>query len=138
MSRSAAAVSPDPAPTVPANMSFMQTIAALREARRCPTCGKTRAVLNVAGHGRPFRAERVTKETHCSCAPDGPAYVAPPATTAEVCEYCGEERSRAEFYGSECYEEGESINDDYIPGPSRGAHSFVRVELDAPAMGVDR
>jgi hypothetical protein len=32
---------------------------------RCPTCGKSRTVLNVASRG--FKPETVTEKTHCTC-----------------------------------------------------------------------
>jgi hypothetical protein len=53
------------------DVGFAETIELLRDANRCPECGKTRAVFNVASRG--FRAERITAETHCAC-PGGPAY----------------------------------------------------------------
>lgn len=51
------------------HQSFFATLHQLREAFRCPTCGKSRAVMNVAPRG--FRAEKVTPDTHCHC-PDSP------------------------------------------------------------------
>jgi hypothetical protein len=50
--------------------SFVNVIGALREAGKCPTCDKTRVVVNVARRG--FKAERISLDTHCGCA-GGPA-----------------------------------------------------------------
>jgi hypothetical protein len=103
-------------------------IAATPAARRASCSTSPRA-------GGPFRGERVSPETHCACK-GGPAYVAPAIErpTAEVCEHCGEERSRAEYYGEPCRGAEQA---DGVPGPIVGEHSFVRVELDEPALGVD-
>lgn len=49
---------------------FHEVVRRLREAMKCPTCGKTQAVVNVARRG--YVAERVTPETHCMC-PGSPA-----------------------------------------------------------------
>lgn len=114
-------------------VSFSVLVGALRAANACGACGKTRVVLNISGHGRPFRAERVSPATHCACE-GGPAYVAPAMTTAEVCEHCGEERSRAEFYSEPCRGDAQA---DGVPGPVQGEHSFVRVAIDPPALGDD-
>lgn len=50
--------------------SLFKAISTIRDAQRCPTCGKTRAVINI---GRGIRPEKVAPETHCAC-PGGPAY----------------------------------------------------------------
>jgi hypothetical protein len=123
------------------NASFAEVVATLRDVDLCPACGKTRVVLNVASRG--FTPERVTAATHCAC-PGGPAYAvvdstvgptiqrpAEEVTTVEVCEHCGESREHAEFYNAtECYTEGEWIQGRFVPGPSRGAHVFVRLTLE--------
>lgn len=55
------------------DIGFAEAVGLLRDADRCPDCGKTRAVINVAAHGRPFVAERITAESHCTCE-GGPAH----------------------------------------------------------------
>jgi hypothetical protein len=68
--------------------------AALKQASLCGACGKTRVVLNLAGYRRPFQAERITAETHCSCPPrvegGGARIAAGPAweLVSVECEYC--------------------------------------------------
>jgi hypothetical protein len=67
--------------------------AALRQASLCGTCGKTRVVLNLAGYRRPFQAERITADTHCSCPPrveNGSRLAGGPAwdLVSVECEYC--------------------------------------------------
>lgn len=42
---------------------------ALREAFRCPTCGKSRLFLNTAGYRRPAQIEPFDPEKHCACQP---------------------------------------------------------------------
>lgn len=56
-----------PASTKRLDLGFAQTISALRTAMLCPECGLTQVVVNVAGHGRPFLAERITRDRHCHC-----------------------------------------------------------------------
>jgi hypothetical protein len=56
------------------------------------------------------------------------------ARTIQVCEHCHEERSRAEFYQTACYTEGEWQRGVYIPGPSRGEHVWVTVEAPGPVQ----
>lgn len=55
------------------DIGFAEAVGLLRDADRCIECGKTRAVINVAAHGRPFVGERITPETHCTCE-GGPAH----------------------------------------------------------------
>lgn len=52
--------------------SLFFAIRTIREAHRCPTCGKTRAVINI---GCGIRPERVSAATHCACV-GGPAFEA--------------------------------------------------------------
>lgn len=56
-----------------AALSYHAIVGRMRDASKCPDCGKPTAVMNVAGHRQAFRAERITAATHCAC-PGGPAY----------------------------------------------------------------
>lgn len=113
-----------------ANVPFHEVVKAFRAAARCPTCGKSTAVLNVARRG--FIGEPVKPETHCTCV-GGPAYVVPAPVideTVEVCEHCGISAAQALFYGENgCRGSGgEDIGPfGSGPGPIIGDHSFVRV-----------
>lgn len=65
----------------------------VKEALTCPTCKKSRTVLNLAGAGQRFVGELVSCKTHCSC-PGGPAAFAachaPDAIDADgTCVDCG-------------------------------------------------
>lgn len=59
----------------PINMSVREAIKAIRDAARCDTCGKTRAVINLGAYTAraQVHGERVSLETHCAC-PGGPAH----------------------------------------------------------------
>lgn len=57
-----------------AQTAFLRTQAQLARAMVCPTCGKRLTVANLAGRG--FTPEKITRETHCTCA-GGPAHTLP-------------------------------------------------------------
>lgn len=50
------------------SISMRQLVRELRDAMKCATCGKSLLVSNTAGYRQPYRPERVTPETHCTCA----------------------------------------------------------------------
>lgn len=62
-------------PTSPTGLSVLDSLNAIRDAARCTSCGKTRAVINLGavGHRRRIQPELVSLATHCSC-PGGPAH----------------------------------------------------------------
>lgn len=73
----------------PINMSVRDAINAIRDAARCPDCGKTRAVINLGAYTARARthAERVSIETHCSCE-GGPAHhLLPPEALDDLSEF---------------------------------------------------
>jgi hypothetical protein len=41
----------------------------LRDAFRCPTCGKSRLLANTAGHRQRIRIEAFDPVKHCACPP---------------------------------------------------------------------
>lgn len=78
-----------------------------------------------------------TADTHCrrrGCACAKFTAIATPAPVIEVCEHCGQDRVRAEFYGDGCHPAEQYDGD--IPGPA-GEHSFVRV-IAADASPMER
>lgn len=66
------------------NTSFIEVVKRVRLATNCDRCGKSTVAINVnalAGLSG-YRAETVTKDSHCACAasgdmPAGPAYTPP-------------------------------------------------------------